>query len=121
MMKGLPFCFHSPDASAARIRNKIKELSEAKVAVIISDSFGKPDRLGAIGVAIGIAGISHIEEKDQQDLFGNKTKTSIALIDEVAGAASILSGEADESLPVVVVRGVKYTIDESAAITNILV
>lgn len=110
-----------PDGSAARIRKQLKEFVGVDLAVIISDSFGKTDREGSIGVAIGIAGIRYLEQQDHVDLFGNVSRPSIALVDELAGAASIISGEANESLPVVVIRGVSYTRDESATIKNLLI
>ena len=109
-----------PDQSARQIRSSIKALSGKDVAVIIIDSFGRPDRYGAIGIAIGIAGIRHLEERHQQDLYANPSNPHIALIDELAGAASMLMGEADEGYPVVIVRGVPYTVDEDARITSIL-
>jgi coenzyme F420-0:L-glutamate ligase/coenzyme F420-1:gamma-L-glutamate ligase len=109
-----------PDASAQRIRTGIYQLTGKDVAVIINDSFGRRDRDGSIGTAIGLAGIHHLEERQQQDLFGNPSNSKIALIDEIAGAASILMGQADEKYPVVVVRGVNYTIDNNASIKNIL-
>ena len=109
-----------PDESARRIRQEILEMTGKKVAVIISDSFGKPDRYGAIGVAIGIAGIAPLEMKAQRDIFGKEMNAEIALIDELAGAASILMGEADQKLPVVLIKGVHFTVDETANIKKIL-
>lgn len=110
-----------PDGSARRIRSKISELTGKQVAVLIADSFGKPDRDGSIGIAVGIAGIRHLEERRQQDLFGNPKNTKIALIDEIAAAASTLMGQANERSPVVVIRGVNYTVDENASIRDILI
>ena len=109
-----------PYGSARRIRSCIQALSGKEIAVIIIDSFGKPDRYGAIGTAIGIAGIRHLEERHQQDLFFNPSNPHIALIDELAGAASLLMGESDEGYPVIIVRGVPYTRDENATIAAIL-
>lgn len=110
-----------PDASARRIRSRLRSLAGCDIAVIISDSFGKPDRDGAIGVAIGIAGIRHLEEYESCDLFGKESSPQINLIDELAGAASMLMGETGEGRPVVVIRGVPYTRDESASIQRLLV
>ncbi len=110
-----------PDRSARQIRQKIKEMIRADVGVIISDSFGKPDREGSIGIAIGIAGIRHLEERRQHDLFGNQANSSIALVDELAAAASLIMGQANESRPVVVVRGIEYTQDEDASIKRLLI
>lgn len=108
-----------PDASARKIRDSIKAMTGKEVAVVINDSCGRDEREGSVGTAIGIAGISHLEFRHQRDLYGNESNSQIALIDELAAAASMLMGQADESIPVVVVRGVSYTIDEKAGIRNI--
>jgi coenzyme F420-0:L-glutamate ligase / coenzyme F420-1:gamma-L-glutamate ligase len=110
-----------PDASARAIRDTLRALTGCDVAVIISDSFGKPDRDGAIGVAIGLAGIRHLEEHERYDLFGRLRDTSINLVDELAGAAMMIGGETGERLPVVVIRGIPYTRDDSASIRKLLV
>jgi coenzyme F420-0:L-glutamate ligase/coenzyme F420-1:gamma-L-glutamate ligase len=110
-----------PDASARTIRDKLRALTNCDTAVIISDSFGKPDRDGAIGVAIGLAGIRHLEEHERYDLFGRLRDTSINLVDELAGAAMMIMGETGERLPVVVIRGIPYTRDDSASIRKLLV
>lgn len=109
-----------PDASARRIRSRIREITSVNIAVVISDSFGRHDRDGSVGIAVGIAGIRHIEERRQSDLFGNLTSNRIALVDETAAAASLIMGQADEKLPVVVVRGVNFSEDNQASIRNIL-
>jgi coenzyme F420-0:L-glutamate ligase/coenzyme F420-1:gamma-L-glutamate ligase len=110
-----------PDASARRIRDRFRELTNRELAVIISDSFGRHDREGAYGVAIGIAGIRHLEQYEKPDLFGNPGRPEIALVDELASAASIIMGQTSERRPVVIIRGVSYTQDESAAIRRLLI
>jgi len=99
-----------PDASARKIRDEIKKLTGKDVAVIISDTFGRPLREGAIGVAIGVAGIDPLYDmRGKKDLFGYELKTTlIAIADELASAAELLMGESDEGIPVVIVRGFKY-------------
>lgn len=109
-----------PDGSARKIRESMKIITGENIAVIINDSCGRDDRDGSVGMAIGIAGISHLEFRSQKDLFGNESSSRIALIDELAAAASILMGQADEKIPVVIIRGVRYTVDEKASIKNIL-
>jgi coenzyme F420-0:L-glutamate ligase / coenzyme F420-1:gamma-L-glutamate ligase len=110
-----------PDASARRIRAGLRELTGACVAVIVSDSFGSPARQGAIGAAIGIAGIRHAEEpQGDADLFGNASKPVMNRVDEIAAAASILMGQTAAARPVVVGRGIPYTIDEGASIARLL-
>jgi len=109
-----------PDKSARRIRKKIKSLLNINVAVIISDSGGRPDRLGSRGEAIGVAGIPSLLIDNRKDLFGRPLHTEIALVDSVAATASLVMGESNEKCPVVIVRGVKYPIDEKASIQTIL-
>lgn len=109
-----------PDESARRIRSTIFDALGVKVAVIINDSLGRNDRDGSVGMAIGLAGIRHLEFREQNDLFGNESKSRIALVDELAAAGSILMGQANEGYPIVIVKGVEFTIDESASIGNIL-
>ena len=97
----------APDASAAGLRKRLEELTGTAPAVIISDSFGRPWRLGTVGVAIGCAGIAAtVDLRGQSDLFGRRLQvTVVAHADEVASAASIVMGQADEARPVVLVRG----------------
>lgn len=110
----------NPDTSAQKIREKIKSSLGVNTAVIIIDTMGKPYRRGSIAEAIGIAGIKALEEKESQDLFGNVSKTQIALVDEIASAATILMGESNEKSPVVIVKGVKYTKSENSSIKDLL-
>jgi coenzyme F420-0:L-glutamate ligase / coenzyme F420-1:gamma-L-glutamate ligase len=95
-----------PDASAARLRKRLRELTGAEVGVIVSDSFGRPWRQGTTDVAIGAAGVEVL-----QDLMGRSDPTGyvlhhtvIAVADEVAGAAQLMSGKLDRN-PVTIVRG----------------
>jgi len=109
-----------PDASCRRLRDDIKASTGKNVAVIMNDSLGRDDRDGSIGLAIGIAGISHLDFRKQTDLFGNEANSRIALIDELAAAGSILMGQANESVPAVIIRGVPFLKDEEASIKKIL-
>ena len=95
-----------PDASAARIRIRVHELSGARVGVIVSDSFGRPWRQGTTDVALGAAGIRVMEDlRGTHDRIGYELKsTQIAIADELAGAAQLVMGKADGN-PVAVVRG----------------
>ncbi|MBV9022783.1 MAG: coenzyme F420-0:L-glutamate ligase [Streptomycetaceae bacterium] len=112
-----------PDASARRIRDRIRTLTGTAVAVIISDSLGQPYREGSHGAAIGIAGIAGVEKLHQadHDLYGNPVRGEINRIDELAGAASVLMGQSDAARPVVLIRGAAYTPDEAATIRDLLV
>lgn len=99
-----------PDLSAQRIREEIEILTGKNVAVIISDTQGRPFREGAVGVAIGISGIDALwDRKGELDLYGRELQTTnIAVADELASAASIMMGQANEGIPVVIIRGVGY-------------
>jgi len=96
-----------PDASAARLAAQLRRLAGAAPAIIIADSFGRPWRLGTVGVAIGCAGLAPLLDlRGQQDLFGRALRvTVVGHADELAAAASLVMGQADEGRPVVLVRG----------------
>ena len=96
-----------PDASAARIRDRLRELAGAEVGVIVSDSFGRPWRQGTTDVAIGAAGIRPLLDlKGVQDAVGYELHaTVIAVADELAGAAELVMGKTS-GVPAAVIRGV---------------
>ena len=110
----------NPDESANKIRIAIREMLGVDIAVIINDTMGKPYRKGAISESIGIAGIDALEEKETQDLFGNPSRSQVALVDEIAAASAILMGESNEQNPIVLVKGVQYTRDEISSIHKLL-
>jgi len=97
-----------PDASAERLRDTLRQRTGRDLGVIINDSFGRPWRNGAIGVAVGAAGLRCLHDlRGQPDLFGRKLQvTEVGVGDELASAASLLMGQAGESTPVVLARGV---------------
>ncbi len=97
----------APDASARQLRNGIKEATKKDVGVVITDSWGRPWRMGTVGFAIGIAGLpAVIDLCGQPDLNGRELQaTTIGIGDELAAAASLLMGQADEANPVIVIRG----------------
>ena len=98
-----------PDRSAAAIRDEIGQKSGAEVAVIITDSHGRPFRMGTVGVAIGVAGMPALwDRRGETDLFGYELQhTDVGVADEVAAAAGLLMGQAAEGTPVVHIRGLK--------------
>jgi coenzyme F420-0:L-glutamate ligase/coenzyme F420-1:gamma-L-glutamate ligase len=106
-----------PDQSAKQIRQAIERETGLELAVIISDSFGRPWRLGTTGVCIGCDGIaSLIDRRGDRDLFGQELLvTQVAVGDELATAASILMGQADESRPLVLLRGLEFPREPAAA------
>jgi coenzyme F420-0:L-glutamate ligase/coenzyme F420-1:gamma-L-glutamate ligase len=99
-----------PDASALAIHDKLLQQTGANVGIVISDSHGRPFRVGNVGVAIGVAGMPAIWDlRGRADLFGRELKISIqGYADLVASAANLLTGEADEGRPIVLVRGLRY-------------
>jgi coenzyme F420-0:L-glutamate ligase/coenzyme F420-1:gamma-L-glutamate ligase len=96
-----------PDASAREIRRSVQERTGAKVGVIIADSRTHAMRSGCSGVAIGCSGIMAVVDiRGRSDLFGRKLEvTKQALADNIASAAEIVMGEADECTPAAVIRG----------------
>jgi coenzyme F420-0:L-glutamate ligase/coenzyme F420-1:gamma-L-glutamate ligase len=96
-----------PDASARRVRATLAGAFGVDVVVVVSDTHGRPWRRGNVGVAVGVAGIEPLVDKaGAVDLFGRELKaTMIPIADQLAGAAALVSGETDEGLPVVIVRG----------------
>jgi len=106
-----------PDASAARLRDEFASQTGCDVGVIINDSFGRPWRVGTVGVAIGVAGLpALLDQRGEADLFGRTLRvTVVAYADEIAAAASLLMGQADEARPVIVVRGLQRRDPQSPA------
>lgn len=110
-----------PDASAKRIRGTIEQKTGKKIAVIINDTFGRGDRKGSVGMAIGISGIAAIYYPPiKEDIHGKKRSPEIAQVDEIAAAASLLMGQTNERRPVVIVRGVDFQPSETAKIKDLL-
>jgi coenzyme F420-0:L-glutamate ligase/coenzyme F420-1:gamma-L-glutamate ligase len=106
-----------PDASAARLREGLRERLGIDMSVIVADSHGRPHRNGTIGVAIGAAGLPALEDlRGCPDLFGYTLQhTQVALADLIASAATLLLGQASEGTPVVIVRGVPHTQRDGSA------
>ena len=95
-----------PDASAARLRERLRELTGRDVAVLVTDSFGRPWRQGTTDVAIGAAGLTVLLDlRGRRDPTGYELHaTTIAVADEIAGAAELVMGKT-ERIPAAVVRG----------------
>jgi coenzyme F420-0:L-glutamate ligase/coenzyme F420-1:gamma-L-glutamate ligase len=109
-----------PDASARRIRAKLAERG-VDVAVIITDTFGRPWRIGQTDIAIGIAGISPIASYiGQIDPHGHQFHVqALCVVDELAGAAELVKGNLSR-VPVAIVRGFEWVRDEEATIQSII-
>ncbi|HWD60577.1 MAG TPA: coenzyme F420-0:L-glutamate ligase [Stellaceae bacterium] len=104
-----------PDASARALREQLVAAYGVPVGVIVSDSFGRPFRRGTVGIALGAAGLpSIIDWRGHPDLFGRALEvTETGFADEVAAAASLVMGQADEAMPMVLVRGLHWTAPEA--------
>ena len=96
-----------PDASATSLRDALRASSGVDVGVVITDSFGRPWRLGTTNVAIGSAGIPSLwDRRGERDRAGRALEsTLVAWADAIAAAAGLLMGEAAEGVPAVLVRG----------------
>jgi len=108
-----------PDGSACALREHLAEVFGARIAVIISDSFGRAWRKGTVGVALGAAGLpALIDMRGRPDLFGRALQvTETGFADEIAAAAGLLMGQADEAVPMVLVRGLSWSAPEVSAAT----
>jgi len=109
----------APDRSAANIRRILESANGASVGVVISDSFGRPFRLGTVGAAIGCAGLPPLwDRRGERDLYGRVLENTItALADQVAACADLVAGQADEGRAVVLVRGLRFYPSELPAKT----
>ncbi len=108
-----------PDWSAKTVRDRIMELSGKDVAVIVCDTHGRAHRDGEVNVAVGSSGLMVIRDRrGEKDLFGYELHVKrTAVADELAAAAELVIGQADEGIPAAVIRGYKYEkSDESKAI-----
>jgi coenzyme F420-0:L-glutamate ligase/coenzyme F420-1:gamma-L-glutamate ligase len=110
-----------PDASARNIRQEIKRLTGKNVAVIISDTHGRPLRMGEINVGIGVAGIKPIRDRrGEKDLFGYVLKVKqTAIVDELSSAAELVIGQASEGIPAAIIRGYNFEVAENASATDL--
>jgi len=106
-----------PDRSADELRTCIRERTNKEVAVIISDTHGRPFRRGNVGVAIGVSGMQAVQDlRGHYDLYGRELRVTMqGFADLVASAAHLLCGEADEGRPVVLMRGLNYPVGEGRA------
>ncbi|MDQ1739353.1 MAG: dehydro coenzyme reductase / coenzyme F420-0:L-glutamate ligase / coenzyme [Pseudonocardiales bacterium] len=101
-----------PDGSARRLRDVLAERAGLSVAVVISDSMGRPWRHGITDVAIGVAGLAAVrDDRGARDRHGNLLEvTEVAVADELAAAADLVKGKLSD-IPVAVVRGLAYSDD----------
>jgi len=99
-----------PDRSARHVRDALRARHRVEVAVVVSDTFGRPWRLGLTDVAIGVAGIAAVVDlRGEHDAGGRELQvTEVAIADEIAGAAELVMGKAD-GIPAAIVRGLEAT------------
>jgi coenzyme F420-0:L-glutamate ligase / coenzyme F420-1:gamma-L-glutamate ligase len=100
-----------PDASAQRLKARLDAHFNADIGVIISDSVGRPWRLGTVGIAIGAAGVPSLwDRRGEKDLSGRPLEvTEVAFADAVAAVAVLAMGEAAEGYPAALVRGLDWS------------
>jgi coenzyme F420-0:L-glutamate ligase len=110
-----------PDQSALSIKKAIEAAAGVRIGVIIADSRTHAMRLGCSGVAIGSAGIpSVIDDRGRSDLFGRKLEvTKRAVADNIASAAELVMGEADECTPAAIIRGIGLPMGDQLGVETI--
>ncbi len=108
---------HDPDASAASLRTKLCARYSAEVAVLVTDSWGRPFRRGTVGFAVGVAGLPAIwDRRGAIDRHGRVLEaTESAVADSVAAAADLVAGQANEGRPVTLVRGLRFKASRDSA------
>jgi coenzyme F420-0:L-glutamate ligase/coenzyme F420-1:gamma-L-glutamate ligase len=106
-----------PDRTARQLHDGLAHHFGRKVGVVISDSLGRAWRMGTIGTALGAAGLpALLDLRGRPDLYGRALRTSeTGFADEIAAAASLLMGQADEALPMVLLRGLRWSATSSPA------
>ena len=111
-----------PDNSARELRKKLGDNFGVTISVVISDSHGRPFRMGTVGTAIGCAGLPSLWDlRGRPDLFGHTLQvTEVGFADELAAAAGLVLGQAAEALPVVVVRGLDYPVNEVSTAADLV-
>ncbi len=104
----------NPDQSARRIRSALEARSSVRIGVLVIDSHGRAWRMGTVGVAIGLSGMpALVDLRGEADMFGYRLQvTQVAAADELAAAASLIMGQANERTPLIHVRGFPYALRE---------
>ena len=110
-----------PDLSAKRIRQTISKNTGLNLAVVVSDTFGRPFRLGQTNVAIGVSGMDSIKSYiGKTDMYGNMLRiTEIAVADEIASAAELVMGKT-ERVPIAIIRGYEFSPMETGSAKSLV-
>lgn len=108
-----------PDASAAALRAKLCERYDANIAVVITDSWGRPFRRGTVGFALGVAGLPAVwDGRGASDRHGRTLEaTESAVADSIAAAADLVAGQGDEGRPLTLVRGLTFSPSDESSTT----
>ncbi len=109
-----------PDKSAAIIRGQIENLTNKSVAIVISDSEGRPDRKGAGAISIGVSGINPLRINEVPLEEGGFKKTEETIPDLLAAQAALIMGQRGKNMPVVCIRGFKFEYNPEATLRSIL-
>ena len=106
----------NPDASARRIRDLIMKATGISIGVVITDSFGRPWRVGIVNVAVGLAGVPALNDlRGKVDSSGRKlSSTVLAVADEIAAASGLVMGKSERT-PAVIIRGFRWRETGSSA------
>lgn len=106
-----------PDASAVRLRGRLEQHFGVSLAVLVSDSFGRPFRLGTVGVAIGASGIPALcDQRGCPDLYGRPLEHTVtATADQICATADLVCGQSDEARAAVLVRGLRFSSSNATA------
>jgi len=102
------------DSSARKIREGIMQLTGRRVAIIVSDTHGRPFRQGEVNIALGVSGMEPLRDRrGEKDLFGYTIQVKrTAVADELASAAELVMGQTNEAVPVALIRGYSYSASE---------
>lgn len=109
-----------PDASASIIRQNIEEITGKRVAIVISDSEGRPDREGAGAISIGVSGIDPLRVTRVKLDDGTEKITKETVSDMLAAQASLIMGQRGKNTPVVCIRGFQYDWNPDARLSLII-
>jgi len=106
-----------PDGTARAIRDALSERFGARVAVMLTDSWGRPFRKGTVGFALGVAGLPPVwDRRGASDRHGRILEATVsAIADSVAAAADLVAGQANEGTPVTLVRGILFRKSDEGA------
>ena len=106
---------NDPDKSAEILKNEIEQKTGKNIAILISDTFGRPFRLGQTDIAVGIAGMEPIlDYKGKTDTFGKTLQVSaIAVADELCAASELVMGKM-KKCPIAIVRNYKFNLSNSS-------